>query len=41
MLFERIMIPSDGSEFAAQSEDIALEIAKKFNSTLGGCSHYR
>jgi nucleotide-binding universal stress UspA family protein len=33
-LFERIMIPSDGSEFAARSEDVALEIAKKFNSTL-------
>jgi len=33
-LFERIMIPSDGSEFAARSEDFALEIAKKFNSTL-------
>jgi nucleotide-binding universal stress UspA family protein len=28
------MIPSDGSEFAARSEDVALEIAKKFNSTL-------
>jgi nucleotide-binding universal stress UspA family protein len=33
-LFERIMIPSDGSEFAARSENVALEIAKKFNSTL-------
>ncbi len=33
-MFERIMIPSDGSEFAARSEDVALEIAKKFNSTL-------
>ena len=33
-MFERIMIPSDGSEFAARSEDFALEIAKKFNSTL-------
>lgn len=33
-LFERIMIPSDGSEFAARSEDVAMEIAKKFNSTL-------
>jgi nucleotide-binding universal stress UspA family protein len=28
------MIPSDGSEFAARSEDIAIEIASKFNSTL-------
>jgi nucleotide-binding universal stress UspA family protein len=33
-LFDRIMIPSDGSEFAARSEDFAMEIAKKFNSTL-------
>jgi len=33
-LFDRIMIPSDGSEFAARSEDIAIEIASKFNSTL-------
>jgi nucleotide-binding universal stress UspA family protein len=33
-LFDRIMIPSDGSEFAARSEDVAIEIAKKFNSTL-------
>lgn len=33
-MFERIMIPSDGSEFAARSEDVAMEIAKKFNSTL-------
>ena len=28
------MVPTDGSEFAARSEDIAIEIAKKFNSTL-------
>jgi nucleotide-binding universal stress UspA family protein len=33
-LFERIMIPTDGSKFAARSEDIAMEIAKKFNSTV-------
>ncbi len=28
------MVPTDGSDFAARSEDIAIEIAKKFNSTL-------
>ncbi len=28
------MFPTDGSEFAARSEDFAIEIAKKFNSTL-------
>jgi len=33
-LFERIMIPTDGSKFAARSEDVAMEIAKKFNSTV-------
>jgi nucleotide-binding universal stress UspA family protein len=33
-MFERVMVPTDGSEFAARSEDIAIEIAKKFNSTL-------
>ena len=34
ILFERIMVPTDGSDFAARSEDIAIEIAKKFNSTI-------
>jgi len=33
-LFERIMIPTDGSKFAARSEDVTMEIAKKFNSTV-------
>ena len=33
-LFERIMVPTDGSNFAARLRDIALEIAKKFNSTV-------
>jgi nucleotide-binding universal stress UspA family protein len=28
------MVPTDGSDFAARSEDIAIEIAKKFNSTI-------
>jgi nucleotide-binding universal stress UspA family protein len=33
-LFERIMFPTDGSEFAARSEDLVMEIAKKFGSTV-------
>ena len=33
-MFERIMIPTDGSKFAARSEDVTMEIAKKFNSTV-------
>ena len=28
------MFPTDGSEFAARSEDVAIEISKKFNSIL-------
>jgi nucleotide-binding universal stress UspA family protein len=28
------MIPTDGSKFAEKSKDFALEIAKKFNSTV-------
>ena len=33
-MFERIMFPTDGSEFAARSEDFVMEIAKKFGSTV-------
>ena len=33
-MFERIMFPTDGSEFAARSEDIVIEMAKKFDSTV-------
>jgi len=33
-LFERIMFPTDGSEYAARSEDFVIEIAKKFGSTV-------
>jgi nucleotide-binding universal stress UspA family protein len=33
-LFERIMFPTDGSEYAASSEDIVMEMAKKFGSTV-------
>ena len=28
------MLPMDGSEFSARSEDVSIEIAKNFNSTL-------
>ena len=28
------MIPTDGSKFSLRSKDVALEIAKKFNSTV-------
>ena len=28
------MIPTDGSKYASKSRDVALEIAKKFNSTV-------
>jgi nucleotide-binding universal stress UspA family protein len=28
------MIPTDGSKYASRSRDVALEIAKKFNSTV-------
>lgn len=33
-MFERIMFPTDGSEYAARSEDFVIEIAKKFGSTV-------
>ena len=33
-MFERIMFPTDGSEFASRSEDLVMEIAKKFGSTV-------
>jgi len=33
-VFERIMFPTDGSEYAARSEDIVMEMAKKFDSTV-------
>ena len=33
-MFERIMFPTDGSEYAARSEDFVMEIAKKFGSTV-------
>jgi nucleotide-binding universal stress UspA family protein len=33
-LFETIMVPTDGSEFANKAEDVAVEMAKKFNSKI-------
>ena len=33
-MFEKIMVPIDGSDFAEKAEDVAIEMAKKFNSTL-------
>lgn len=35
-MFERIMIPTDGFEFADRFGDYAIEIAIKFNSTVVG-----
>jgi len=33
-LFETIMVPTDGSKFADKAEDVAIEMAKKFNSKI-------
>ncbi|RBQ22573.1 Universal stress protein [Candidatus Methanobinarius endosymbioticus] len=33
-LFENIMVPSDGSEYADKAVDAAIEIAKKFDSKI-------
>ncbi|WP_457620895.1 universal stress protein [Methanopyrus sp.] len=33
-MFERIMVPTDGSENAKQAAKVAIEIAKKENATL-------
>lgn len=33
-MFEKIMFPTDGSEYASRSEDIVMEMAKKFGSTV-------
>lgn len=33
-MFEKIMVPIDGSDFAEKAEDVAIEMAKKFNSKL-------
>jgi nucleotide-binding universal stress UspA family protein len=33
-MFERIMIPTDGSKCSLKAEDVAITIAQKFESTL-------
>ncbi len=33
-MFETIMVPTDGSKFADKAEDVAIEMAKKFNSKI-------
>lgn len=33
-MFKKIMVPSDGSEFAAKAEDMAIELAEKLGSTV-------
>lgn len=33
-MFNKIMIPSDGSKFAEKAEDVAIDLAKKLESTV-------
>lgn len=33
-MFQRILVPSDGSKCSLKAEDVAISIAEKFNSTL-------
>ncbi|MDP3623675.1 MAG: universal stress protein [Methanobacteriaceae archaeon] len=33
-MFNKIMIPSDGSKFAQKAEDVAIDLAKKLESTV-------
>ncbi|MDR2967522.1 MAG: universal stress protein [Methanobacteriaceae archaeon] len=33
-MFKNIMVPSDGSEDSKKAEDVAIEIAKNFNSKI-------
>ena len=33
-MFENIMVPSDGSKYSDKAVDVAIEIAKKFNSKV-------
>lgn len=33
-MFGNIMVPSDGSEYSDKAVDVAIEIAKKFNSKI-------
>jgi nucleotide-binding universal stress UspA family protein len=34
LMFNKIMIPSDGSKFAQKAEDVAIDLAKKLESTV-------
>ncbi len=33
-MFNKIMVPSDGSKFAQKAEDVAIDLAKKLGSTV-------
>ncbi|MFB2623625.1 universal stress protein [Methanothermobacter marburgensis] len=33
-MFERIMVPTDGSEYAAKAEDLAIELAGRLGSVV-------
>lgn len=35
-MFEIIMVPTDGSQFAERAEDIAISMASKYNSRIAG-----
>jgi nucleotide-binding universal stress UspA family protein len=35
-MFKIIMVPTDGSEFAARAEDIAISMASKYNARIVG-----
>ena len=35
-MFEKILVPTDGSEFAKRAEDVAIEIATKYNARITG-----
>lgn len=34
MMFNKIMVPSDGSQFAQKAEDVAIDLAEKLGSTV-------
>lgn len=34
MMFNKIMVPSDGSKFAQKAEDVAIDLAEKLGSTV-------
>ncbi|MCC7558311.1 MAG: universal stress protein [Methanobacteriaceae archaeon] len=33
-MFERILVPTDGSKFASKAEDVAIELAKKVDAKI-------